>query len=232
MKWILAGAMLLALVTPGCQGRSDRTRGLRDDLPLYADYQVWGEEHSDSITMLFQFHEGYPSGPARELADPARIDLDGRSPVLGSARLTGAYYELRLPADSFEGKHVITLTLAAGKAFRDTFSFASLRLTQEIPDTIRRTDLKLDLAGLDQGDILQVVATDTSFRSRDINQSDTIGQLPLRLTREQLGNLVSGPVSLELYREKNQILGSGDRVSRYLAQYYVIRRQVFLVGTP
>jgi len=65
---------------------------------------------------------------------------------------------------------------------------------KEKAETIHRADLVLDLTDLNKEDYIRVIAIDTAFRSRGINEMDTIKNGRLIISKQLLKNLVNGPV--------------------------------------
>jgi hypothetical protein len=139
------------------------------------------------------------------LKDPARVELDGEIIPVDSARLTGAYYEIQKPAESFVGKHTITFTDFNKKEYSEEFEYKPFSMETEL-DEVSRGDLVFELEGLEKEDYLHVSATDTSFASRDIVEIDTVRNGKLIIPANKLRYLVDGPITLLLSKETQKII--------------------------
>jgi hypothetical protein len=220
----LAGGLLFFTA---CTNKKTEPAGM-EAMPVYAEYQVWGEEMENNITVLLQFHDFNRNGETLVLNDPAKVEFDGKKLEPDSTRLTGAYYELQVPVDSFAGEHHIVFTNLNNEALADTFYFTPLTLTDSLPPAINRSDFSIGFGGVKDGDLIRVVATDTSFTSRDINEVDTISNHSISITKDQLKNLADGPVRLEFYREESRRLGSRAAARGHFTLTYGLKRQVLL----
>ena len=149
---------------------TNNTIGNRKDIDpdaVFFDYIIRGDEDDSNVTLYLQFRIGGPNGHSLTLKDPARVELDGEMIPVDSAKLTGAYYEIQKPAESFVGKHKITFTDFNKKEYDQEFEFKPFSLETDL-ENVDRGDLVFDLEGLEKEDYLHVSATDTSFTSRDI----------------------------------------------------------------
>ena len=142
--------------------------------------------------------------------------------------MTGAFYEIVKPADEFIGEHQIVFTDVNEKQYKEEFQYQPFLLITEIPDTIRRTDLLMELQGLAEDDYVRVLLTDTSFTGVGIHRLDTIKNNRLVISETDLGKLINGPIHLELIRENERSVkektGEGGRISIT----YGLRRTFFL----
>jgi len=195
---------------------------------VYFDYKIWGEETYDNITIYLQYRMGGKNGTTLMLDSPAKVELDGEEIKVDSAGLTGAFYEIDRPVESFAGKHEIVFTDLNKKQYRESFEFSLLKLKTTLPAEISRGDLAFDLEGVRNNDRVRVVATDTSFNSRDINEIDTVknGRVILRL--DQLRNLVNGPVTLQLSAESEKSIKKGTKEGGRISISYMIQREFVL----
>ena len=199
-----------------------------DPESIWFDYKISGVEEGENITVLLQYRFGGANGPTLVLEEPSKVELD-RTLIKGdSSKMTGAFYEIVKPADEFIGEHQIVFTDVNEKQYKEEFQFQPFLLITEIPDTIRRTDLLMELQGLAEDDYVRVLLTDTSFTGVGIHRLDTIKNNRLVISETDLGKLINGPIHLELIRENERSVkektGEGGRISIT----YGLRRTFFL----
>lgn len=195
---------------------------------VYFDYQVWGEEGRDNVTVLLQYRFGGPNGTTLILDDPAKVELDGKTIPVDSSKLTGAYYEVSEPSKDFIGKHSIVFTDLDKKQYKKDFEFQPIILTSQLPDTVKRSDLVFQLDGLAPKDYVRVLLTDTSFASSDINRVDTVRNGRIIITKDDLKKVVNGPVYLELSKEEEMPVKNSTREGGHLSISYGIKRDFTL----
>ena len=199
-----------------------------DTRDIFFDYRVTGQEGYDKLTVFIQFRYGDFDGETILLEKPARVELDGEVFPADSSVRTGYYYELYKPIETFAGKHKIMFTGFDNKQQEEEFEFTPLRLLSEIPDTLRRADLQLELTGAGEKDSVRVLLTDTAFYSNGINRVDSVINGRLFLTKQDLQSLTNGPVQLELLIEKESRLKSAPGAMGRLLVTYSVRREFFL----
>lgn len=190
---------------------------------VYRLYTISGEEGNDWVNCYFQFRSG-KNGYSFILEEPEGIRFDTEALSPDSTLEKEFFYELQMPAADFSGKHTITYQDENGKAFSDEFVYKPFRLTKEPGETVSRKELVLQLAGLEEGDKLRVVMTDTAFESRGINKFYPVenGELDLRPYLE--GNILNGPVMLQLFKEEEKALESSPQNGR-LSLTYGLKRE-------
>ena len=226
--FLFISSIVLSLVISSCG--SNEIGDSKDVNPqsIYFDYQVWGEEGRDNVTVLLQYRFAGPNGTTLVLDDPAKVELDGKKIPVDSSRLTGAYYEVSAPVKDFTGKHTIVFTDLDQKQYKEEFEFQPISLKTGIPDTVKRGDLVFDLDGLDPLDYVRVLLTDTSFASKDINRVDTVRNGRITISKEDLQKVVNGPVYLELSKEEEKPLKNSTREGGHLSLSYGIKRDFTL----
>lgn len=195
---------------------------------VYFDYQVWGEEGRDNVTVLLQYRFAGPNGTTLILDDPAKVELDGKIIPVDSSKLTGAYYEVSTPLKDFIGKHSIVFTDLDKKQYKEEFEFQPITLITQLPDTVKRGDLVFQLDGLDPRDYVRVLLTDTSFASPDINRVDTVRNGRIIITKDDLKKVVNGPVYLELSKEEEKPVKNSTREGGHLSLSFGIKRDFTL----
>lgn len=188
--------------------------GIRSDVnpdAVFFDYKIRGEEKDSDVTVYIQYRVGGPNGTTLVLNDPAKVELDGEIIPVDSAKLTGAYYEIRKPSQLFTGKHTIIFTDLDQKEYKEEFEYKPLRLKTKIPAIVYRGNLAFDFEGLQPEDYIRVSATDTSFSSRDIIEIDTAIDGRIVILEDKLKNLVDGPITLLLSKETERSVRNGTR---------------------
>ena len=195
---------------------------------IYFDYKITGEEDNDFVTLLLQFRAGGPNGRAIRLGEDVDLSVDGNPVPADSSKITGAFYEIQFPVSSFKGDHEIILR-AKNKEYREPFHFQPVSLKNELPRSINRKDLKLQLEGVDQEDYIRVLLTDTVLQNDGINRLDTVRNGELVLTRAELQVLANGPIHLELMRENEKRIQNSSAKGGKISLYYRISREFMLV---
>jgi hypothetical protein len=219
--FILFSLLLIA----GCSNNEKVTVKYIDNDPLFFDYKVWAEEDRDYVTIILQYRYDGRNGLTRELKDPSSVDFDSTRLEVDSSRMSGYFYEIEKPLDSFAGKHVITYTDAYGKLYKEEFEFNPFFLKSELPDIIRRGDLIIQLEGIKPEDLIRVIALDTVFKSKGINEVDTVKNGLVTVTADRLRNLVNGKIHLELYKEEEWQLKNATTAGGILSISYGLKRE-------
>lgn len=196
-----------------------------DPNAVYLDYKIYGEETEDNITIFLQFRMGGKNGTTLVLNEPAKVELDGEAIKVDSSKLGGAYYSIDKPVNAFGGKHEIVFTDLNNKQYKEQFSFTPLKLKTNIPDVVQRSDLAFDLEGVKQDDLIRVVATDTSFHSRDINEIDTVKNGRIIIKAERLKDVVNGPITLQFSTEIEKPVKNSTKEGGRIYISYNLTRQ-------
>lgn len=224
MKRIGELFILLFFFIISCNNREEATVKFISADAVYFDYQVWGDDDKGTTTVMLQFREGDAEGKAVHLKSPSKVELDGNLLDTGSTKSSGAYYEYSTTIDSFAGKHSIVFTDKTGRQYEEKFDFTPFRLASAWLEQIHRNDLEIQLRGLKDTDVLRVIALDTVFRSRGINEIDTVRNGRLIISKAQLKNLSNGPIRLELYKEEEIPIKNATSAGGYLLITYGIKR--------
>ncbi|MFI5187276.1 MAG: hypothetical protein ACHQF0_11160 [Chitinophagales bacterium] len=215
---------LLFLLTACTSNEIGNSRDVNPDA-IFFDYKIRGDEKDKRVTVYIQYRMGGPNGTTLVLNDPAMVQLDGEMIPVDSARLTGAYYEIQKPSDSFAGKHTIMFTDLNQKEYKEDFQYQRFSLKTKIPPIVHRGDLVFDLEGLESEDFVRVTATDTSFTSRDIVEIDTVKNGRLMISSDKLKNLVDGPITLLLSKETEKAVKNGTREGGRIVVSYDLQRE-------
>lgn len=194
---------------------------------VYFDYQVWGEEDMDSVTVKLQFRYGGPNGVSLLLEEPSKVKLDDELLIPDSSVITGVYYEAQKPVVPFTGRHNITFTDIDGQDYKESFYFNPIALEARLPDTISRSRMIFRLKGLQFEDYIRVALNDTSYTDDGINRLDTVYDGKVIVRKQDMWDIVNGPVQLELSRESEKPVNNNREGGRLLITY-TLRREFIL----
>ncbi|MBC7947938.1 MAG: hypothetical protein H7Y42_08670 [Chitinophagaceae bacterium] len=219
---VLAISLLILLLSCNNNTDSHPEDGPQSD---YFDYHIWGDEESGNITVKLQFRFAGPNGMTKLLELPSKVELDGIPLEVDSSRWNGYYYEITHPVSGFAGRHKITYTDARRKQYVEEFDFHPLSFTTELPHVIQRGDIKVELNGLGDGDIIRVLLTDTASFSEGIVRTDTVTGGQIQITRSELTQVTNGPVSFEIWREEERRVKSGTRRGGRISIVYGLRTE-------
>ena len=192
---------------------------------VFFDYEIWAEEGKEDVTVNLQYRMGGRNGTTLVLDEPSKVMLDGEQLQVDSAKVTGAYYEVQKPFTSFPGKHSITFIDLNRKEYKEEFEFNPFILDPDVPATLTRGDLIFNFKGLDSIAYLNVILTDTSFNSADINDIDTVRDGRLMISAHRLSALVNGPINLQFHREMEKPIRNGTKEGGKLYIHYGLKRE-------
>jgi hypothetical protein len=181
----------------------------------FRDYRVWSEEGEDLVSCMLQFHRGGPETKAIALRSPGKVLLDKRQLQEDSAAVTGVYYEMYVPVDSFTGNHRIDYWDEKGKLFSDEFSFNRFSVA-DLPERVKRAPFVIQLDDFPETETrIHLVMVDTAFMTNDINELLYAVNGEIRVTEPMLRQVKNGPISLEIFREQEKIVKGGRISVRY-----------------
>jgi len=200
----------------------------RGSTGLYVNYRIWGEEGRENVNGLFQFKPFASSARTLTLEPPAGVQLDGKELQADSTPLTGAYYEVQQPLASFSGSHTIVFTDSSGKKHQETFEYQPFRLINTLPETLSRNGISLQLEGLNEGDSIRVVVVDTSFNTNGINELRAVTDGKVVISREQLNDVASGPITLQLIKEEERPVKNLPQKGGHISISYKLTRELEL----
>ena len=192
---------------------------------VFFDYKIWAEETREDVTVNLQYRMGGKNGTTLVLDEPSKVLFDGEQLKADSAKVTGAYYEIQKPFSSFAGKHTITFTDLNKKEYKEEFEFTPFTLDPDVPATLSRGDLVFTFKGLDSTDVLNVVLTDTSFTSADINDIDSVKNGRLVIPSHKLSALINGPINLQFFKEVTRPIKSSTKEGGKLFISYGLKRE-------
>ena len=198
---------------------------------IWFDYQVWGEEGNNDMTVMLQFRFAGRNGTTLVLNEPSKVELDGELIKANSSKMTGAFYEIIKPVQEFTGKHTISFTDINKRQYKEEFNFHPITLVTQIPKEIQRDDLVFELNGLNPVDYVRVLLNDTSYASEGINRVDTVKNGRVLISKQDLETVVNGPVHLELYKEDERRVKNGTSEGGRISISYGLKRE-FVLEAP
>jgi hypothetical protein len=202
---------------------SDTVRPARlTENQLFRYYVINAEEEKEYVTGVAYFHRNIDQKPVR-LEEPAKVELDGTELSADSASGTGTFYEFQEPLEEFEGRHTLTYVNNAGAEVKDVFQFRRFELSGDFDNVVKRSELILLFEGLKEGEWVRIVMTDTSSGSTGLNRKFSIRKSSVDL-RQEINNVVNGPVLLQVSREEDQLLNESGRIS----MTYSLKREFIL----
>lgn len=225
--WLVSILVLLSCT-------SDEIGSSKDVNPdaVFFDYEIWAEEGKEDVTVNVQYRMGGKNGTTLVLDEPSKVLLDGEQLTVDSAKVTGAYYEIQKPIASFSGKHSITFIDLNRKEYKEEFEFTPFSLDPDVPATMHRGDLVFDFKGLDSIAYVNVILTDTSFNSADINDIDTVKNGRLVISGNRLSALINGPINLQFHSEVEKSMKNGTKEGGKLHIHYGLKREFELKDAP
>ena len=191
---------------------------------IYFDYKVWGDEESNEVIVKLQYRYSDAEGITIMPEHTGKVEFDGVVLEADSSRMNGFYYEAMFPLENFSGKHNIVFTDLNNKQYKEEFDFPIISLKTELPRVISRKELVFDIAGLDSGEMVRLLLTDTSFYSRGIDKTDTIRNSRITITQMDLKNLKNSPVYMEIYKDEERPLKETTKAGGRLSLSFGLKR--------
>jgi len=90
---------------------------------------------------------------------------------------------------------------------------------------MRRGDVTFQLEGVMPEELIRIIALDTVFKSRGINEVDTIKNGLVTISPDRLQNLVNGKIHLELYKEEEWQVKNATTAGGILLITYGLKRE-------
>lgn len=223
----------LVVISASCKQKKE-AESTREIVPeaIFLDYQVRGDEGSDSVSVLANYREFNEFGYGLRLDTPSKVQLDGEILEGVTLKIPGTYYEVQKAASIFSGSHRLTYTDINKNEFVEQFAYTPLVLATPVPDTLPVADLELTLQGLDSGDVVHILLTDTAYASEGIERQEAVKDGRILITAEELAELAAGPIQLELVKENIRAISTEGRVRGKLAVIYGLKREFILTRKP
>jgi hypothetical protein len=230
MKFLLLVIGMLAVFSSCTNSTKNGIEKEFDSGAIFYDYKVQGEEGGDSVTVLLQYRFGNYEGSPMLLDSGSKVALDGREIKADSAKLTGVFYEIMLPAEEFKGTHEILFTDKKGKSHSQEFSFNPFSLATELPSQIKKKPFTIQLSSFDkEPTAVHLIMIDTAFNTPDVNEELIIENGELTITDKMWRALKAGPVTMEIYREEETPLEKDPKLNGRIVKTYVLKREFEVV---
>lgn len=214
----------IAAIVAGCTNR-DKVKSNVDYDRLYFDYAITAEEDAGYATCVLQFKEGGPEGKAVNI-DPAIVEVDGQKIETDSAKLSGFFYEVQKPIDSFSGKHVIVFTAPSDKEYKNEFEFSPFTLEEELPEKITRKSFSIHLKNFPSTEkTVRLLLLDTAFESSGFNDMVPVVDGKVTINDSILRSVKKGPINLALYMEQEMSLQEKTIAGGRVFVTYGLKRQ-------
>ena len=174
---------------------------------------------------MFQFKKNGLDGNAINVA-PGKVELDGQALDGDSAGLSGYYYEIQKPVDSFSGKHTIVFTNPDDNRYKEEFDFTPFTLAEELSQKISRKPFVIQLKNFPKTKTqLRLLLLDTAFESQGFNDIVQVANGEISITQAILNTLKKGPINLELYQEEELPLHQHGSGGGRLSITYGLKRE-------
>ncbi|MCX8020141.1 MAG: hypothetical protein N2747_06565 [Chitinophagaceae bacterium] len=222
------GILFLIILSASCRWKNKKDVSVQPE-QIYLDYKVWSEEGSDSVSVLVRFKKFVAHGAAISIEDLGEIKLDGMLLKADSTPMSGIFYAANYPLAPFIGDHSFELIISEKKSLAETFRFRTFRVGQDFSDTIQNNkDVEIRLPGLNDGDRVRILLTDTSFTGTGINRIDTVKNGRISISQVELSELAPGPINMELILEQEKVIENAIIAGGFLGVYYTIRKELWL----
>jgi len=227
MKFLLNGGAVFLMVSfliSSCKSKDKAAdQSVKYD-KVFFDYTITAEEGGPYATCMFQYKKDGLDGNAINIA-PGKVELDGQALEGDSAGLSGYYYEIRKPLDSFAGKHTIVFTNPADDQYKEEFEFTPFTLAEELPAKTLRKPFVIHLKNFPKTKTpLRLLLLDTAFESRGFNDIVPVVNSEISITQSILSTLKKGPINLELYMEEERPLQQHGSAGGRLSITYGLKR--------
>jgi hypothetical protein len=219
-----------AAIVAGCNDL-DKIKNKTDVIDfdqLYFDYTVTAEENNEYVTCVFQYKYGGEEGKAVNIK-PAKMELDGQLIETDSAKLSGFFYEVQKPVDSFAGEHTIILE-TPGKIYKNKFEFFPFRLENNLPGKVHRKPFSIHLKDFPATErSVRLLLLDTAFESSGFNDLVAVVNGNVTIDNEILSSVKNGPIILEMFLEQEIPLKQKTLAGGKISITYGLKKEFELV---
>lgn len=228
-KTIVVLLVAIAAILSGCRTKDKVAKKEIGADWVYFDYNVTAEEGDENVTCVFQYKNSDAEGKAIDI-EPGKVELDEQQLVPDSARLSGFFYELQKPVDSFAGKHTVVFTNSDGKKYENEFEFSPFVLAKDLPKKIDREPFIIQLKNFPATEkSVRLLLLDTAFESAGFNDLVPVTDGKINIDESILRTIKNGPVNLELYLEQEKSLRQTTKAGGRISITYGLKREFELV---
>ena len=227
-KSILVLFLGIAAIVTGCKNKDKVVKAGIDIDRIYFDYTVTAEEGNENVTCVFQFKNYDAEGKSIDI-EPGKVELDGQELQSDSARLSGFYYEVQKPDDSFAGKHTVVFANADGKEYKNEFDFLPFS-AEDLPVKIKREPFTIQLKNFPATEkSVRLLLLDTAFASSGFNDLVPVIDGKIEIDESILSTIKAGPINFELYMEQEVPLKQTTKAGGKVSITYGVRKEFDLV---
>lgn len=213
----------------GCKHKDKVTKNKIDADWIYFDYNVNAEEGDENVTCVFQYRVYDSEGKAINV-EPGMVQLDAQQIQSDSAKLSGSFYEVQKPIDSFSGKHTVVFTNANDKEYKNEFGFSPFSLQEKLPGKIHRKPFVIQLKNFPATEkSVRLLLLDTAFASAGFNDLVPVVDGKIEINESILRTIKNGPINLELYLEREIPLKQTTKAGGIISITYGLKREFDLV---
>ncbi|HRH61193.1 MAG TPA: hypothetical protein PL045_11515, partial [Chitinophagaceae bacterium] len=186
-------------------------------------YLVTADNEQDSISFRAQFRFAGENGTTLVLSSPGYISFDGMEVPADSSKYEGAYYEKHFHKDGFAGNHSIIYTDLNGNQHKEEFKFHKITCSEDFAAVSKKKNWVIHLSGADEADKVDVSISDTSLSNNAIELKDVQAAKPITISADQLKELKTGPLEIEIKQTKEIPLKNATQEGGTFQLFYHIK---------
>lgn len=218
-----------AALAAGCKNNDKTAEKKTGHDWIYFDYTITAWEDSENVTCVFQYKNGDADGEAINI-EPGKVKLDEQQAEPDSTKLSGFFYEVQKPFDSFAGKHTIVFTTRDDKQYKNEFEFSPFTFQKELPGKIHRKPFEIELKYFPPTEkSVRLLLLDTAFESSGFNDLVPVINGKINIDQSILSTIKKGPINFELYMEQQLPLKQATKAGGKISITYGLKRAFELV---
>lgn len=213
----------------GCKNKDKVSKNKFDADWIYFDYTVNAEENSGNVNCVFQYKNYDVEGNAIDI-EPGKVELDGQPIQPDSTKLSGFFYEVQKPVDSFAGKHTVVFTGANDREYKNEFEFFPFSIAEELQEKVKRKPFTIQLKNFPATEkSVRLLMLDTAFASKGFNDLVPVIDGKVNIDQSILKTIKNGPINFELYMEREIPLKQTTKAGGKISITYGLKREFELV---
>jgi hypothetical protein len=228
-KTIVVLFLGIAAIVAGCKNKDRVVKNGIDPDWIYFDYNITAEEGNENVTCVFQYKAYDAEGKAINI-EPGKVELDNQQLPSDSTRLSGFFYEVQKPVDSFAGKHTVVFNNPGNRKYKSEFEFSPFVLAEELPEKINRKPFIIYLKNFPATEKkVRLLLLDTVFSNTGFNDLVPVVDGKVHFDESILKTIKPGPINLELYMEQEVPLKQTTKAGGKISITYGLKREFELV---
>ncbi len=140
----------------------------------------------------------------------------------------GVFYEQNWLLQDFDSSHLLEYINKEGDTLKKNIHFPRFQLNTIIPPKWSGDSMALEISGLPDNAVLQVMLLDTSYISKGINKDISLKNNMIYLGKEEFAALKKGPVFLDLLYVDQSSIPEDSEDGGQLFMSYGLRRSFVL----